>query len=306
MEGESTSTWSAARHREFCAAYHDDVGAAASKQWDAVAEEMFKQFAEGPTVPPALAMLDALHAALPFTAATGVLDDGCGSGLATDRLLGRYGDALPPAAPVIAGDFSSGLIEQVKKYQAEQVEKGHQGWARVETRVLDATDLAGLADGSLSHVMAGFVLFMVSDPQKALREARRVLQDGGVLAQTSWQQSDWVDIMARALERVRPDLPLIGMPAVWNSAEGIVGEMEKAGFRDVAVTEVPTAMAVRDPRSFADFMIYKVPMGAKYKEQMQPAEVARWSEVYAEMIREACPELPGELKAVSLVGVGRK
>ena len=304
MGSESASRRSALR--AFCAAYHQDTGPAASDQWSAIAEDVVQQFTEGPTVPPALAMLDALHAALPFERATGVLDDGCGSGLATDRLLARYGAALPPAAPIIASDFSSGLIAQVQKHRDAEIAKGNEAWQRVEARVLDATDLAGVADASLSHVMAGFVLFMVSDPQKALREARRVLGADGVLAQTSWRQSDWVDILAPALQVVRPDLPLVGMPPVWNSADGVRGEMEKGGFRDVAVTEVATAMKVQDPRRLAEFMIRKVPMGAAYRAKMQPAEVERWVEVYAEMIAEACPELPGTLNAVALVGVGRK
>ena len=226
-----------------------------------LAADMMKLMNTGPTIPPAEAMVDAMHAAIPFGQSTGVLDVGCGTGLGTGLLLERHGAALPSGARVLATDFAANLVEQIVKLRAEEIEKGNAAWERVEPARMDAQDLSSLGDGSFTHIMAGFVLFMVSDPQKALRDCLRVLapeHGGGVLAQTSWRQADWIDLLREALEEAGSTVPMAMPPKAWLTVEGVRGEMEAAGFREVRVTEVETFMKAMDPNQMSEFMITKM------------------------------------------------
>ena len=254
-------------------------------------------------------MLDAMNASIPFSQATGVLDDGCGTALATGLLLDRFATELPATAKVIATDFSAGLIENVRKHQTAEVAKGNEAWKRVDASVMDAMDLSGIADGSLTHVMAGFVLFMVSDGQKALREALRVLtaaHGGGVLAATSFKQSEWIDCMNEALQAVRPEVPTMHMGPAWGSVEGMTAELEKAGFREARAEEVETFMAVGDHEQLAQFMVRKMPAGQNMSKGLMPAEIDRFVDEYARRIQETASKGEGRLKGIALLAVGRK
>lgn len=88
-------------------------------------------------------------------------------GAGTGKNLPYY----PERALVVASDLSPGML-------ARAVEKARDRSRAVRFVVTDAEDLA-FRDGSFDTVLATCVFCTVPDPIRGLREARRVLKDGG-------------------------------------------------------------------------------------------------------------------------------
>ena len=59
---------------------------------------------------------------------------------------------------------------------------------------------------------------MTPDPQKCLSESRRVLKDGGVLTCSSWEGSQWIDLMA-TVTKIRPDKKSPELPKDWRTVD---------------------------------------------------------------------------------------
>lgn len=69
----------------------------------------------------------------------------------------------------------------------------------------------------------------------ALSEIRRVLADqngGGFFAVSSWQGSEWMELMS-FVAMVRPEKTMPKMPPTWATIVGVQGKLEATGFRDV-------------------------------------------------------------------------
>lgn len=131
-------------------------------------------------------MLERVNGLLPFSEATGILDNGCGPGTIMKRLVEDYN--VPESCSLTPADFSEGMVTRTREQKEAKVkENSSSPWQRVETIVQDATNLDMIEDSSKSHITAGWVYFMTSDPIKCLKESKRVLRDGGVLACSSWQ-----------------------------------------------------------------------------------------------------------------------
>ena len=101
-------------------------------------------------------ILEKANARIPFSDATGVLDNGCGPGPIMTRILTDY--KVPNSTSLTCSDFSEGMIQQVRNTKQESVEADSSSpWTRVETMVQDAMNLENIADASQSHVTAGWV-----------------------------------------------------------------------------------------------------------------------------------------------------
>ncbi|OBT63571.1 hypothetical protein VE03_07004 [Pseudogymnoascus sp. 23342-1-I1] len=199
---------------------------------------------DGPGIIPAQNMVQATNNTYPYTTALTVLDLGCGVGELTNAVIESHGPKLPPSSRLLASDIAAGMIEHLEVRKADGVAKGITAWGKVETRVDDAQDLAAFADSSVSHVLAGFMLFMIPQPRTALKKIRRVLTDengGGAFSMSSWLEldSEWYHIMTLT-NQFRPERPSLKMPQEWLAVDGIRGELEGAGFRDVDVYSVKT------------------------------------------------------------------
>ena len=101
-------------------------------------------------------MLDRANALLPFSEASGILDNGCGPGPVMSRLLTDYD--IPASCSLTCSDFSEGMIKQVQQTKEEAIQANSESpWNRVETVVQNAMDLQSIGDSSMSHVTAGWV-----------------------------------------------------------------------------------------------------------------------------------------------------
>lgn len=103
-------------------------------------------------------LLQRADSLLPFSKATGILDNGCGPGPVMSRLLRDY--QVPASASLTCSDFSAPMIEKVEEVKAAAIEENSSSaWSRVETVVQNAMDLQSIQDSSVSHVTAGWVSY---------------------------------------------------------------------------------------------------------------------------------------------------
>lgn len=288
--------------------------------------KIYKQLTVTVSSKPISAILERLNALYPFSKATGVHDNGTGPGAIMSRLIKDYGSELPRSCVLSCSDFAPAMIEQVQNTKKEEVEKDpNSPWARLETSVKDAMNLEGIPDDSRSHVTAGWVYFMTSDPQKCLSESKRVLSKDGVLGCSSWKGSQWLEIM-RLVEEIRPDRKMMEIPKEWMSAEAMKGELEKAEFHEVESCEVPVEMTIEEYDPFLDLMTSKVsvafqpcrspPLTIMSFSQMphmnsltkdySEEEMQRLKDMMLAKLKEFSPGLPGKLHGTALVAVGRK
>jgi ubiquinone/menaquinone biosynthesis C-methylase UbiE len=120
--------------------------------------EVYKKLTVDVSIRPINFMLEKANDLLPFSEATGILDNGCGPGPVISRLLKNY--KIPESCPITCSDFSEGMINQVKQSKEENVKAdANSPWNRVEAVVQNAMDLKSVKDSSRSHVTAGWVQY---------------------------------------------------------------------------------------------------------------------------------------------------
>lgn len=100
-----------------------------------------------------------------------ILDVGCGTGSITIDLARHV-----PQGHVVGVDISSDSVAQAKSLAQAR------GVTNVEFMQGDAHAMQALSDESFDVAHAHMVLLHLSDPVKALREMRRLVKDGGVVA----------------------------------------------------------------------------------------------------------------------------
>lgn len=103
-------------------------------------------------------MIQRANAILPFSDAVGVLDDGCGPAPIMARIINEHGRTMPKGCELKCTDFSDGMVEWVQKRKEEYIAAdGESLWQRVQCFIQNAMDLKQIEDGSMSHVLAGWV-----------------------------------------------------------------------------------------------------------------------------------------------------
>src|SRR5258705_6271268 len=104
-----------------------------------------------------------------------VLEIACGTGIVTRRLRER----LSPSLRLVATDLSKTMLDYARaKLDARR---------DIEWREADALKLP-FEDGSFGAVVCGFGIMFAPDRQAALREARRVLIESGILLVHVWDR----------------------------------------------------------------------------------------------------------------------
>ncbi len=196
------------------------------EQWQTAAEAWHRW---GPTLEAWLGQ--ATQAMLDMAGVKGgarVLDVAAGAGGQTVAAARRVG----PSGTVLATDISPAILGYA------QAEASTAGLSNVTTRVTDGEDLE-VEPGSFDAVISRLGLMYFPDLQKALREMRRALREGGRVAAIvySTPERNPFNSIPMSIIRRRAALPplLPGQPGPFRlGAPGVVAAaLETAGFHDV-------------------------------------------------------------------------
>lgn len=205
------------------------------------AERIFDEFAEayrdwwGPIIAPAaLQVLDDVEVpsgdALPFD----LLDLGTGTGVLAAAALERW-----PGVRAVGIDPSSHMLELA-------VEAAQRRSPSLPTRlrtVVASADRMPLADGSVDVVTSSFVIQLVPNRARALREVLRVLRPGGRFACLTWREDDLRFAPDETFSDALDELQIIPPPDdrdvhPYTSASAAAAGFRRAGFREVRAREV--------------------------------------------------------------------
>ncbi|KAK9321366.1 S-adenosyl-L-methionine-dependent methyltransferase [Lipomyces orientalis] len=258
-------------------------------EWNKFAPSYMKLATDGFGVVPAQNMVKVASEAFHFSSASTILDIGCGPGQVTAAVLEVHGSELPETSRVVALDLSPGMIQQVENRKKTEIENGDTLWNKVEP-------------------MTSFVLFMVPQARVALNEIHRVLTNengGGIVALSSWQASEWMELMS-FVSKVRPEKSAPKMPSTWGTLEGVRGELEATGFRDIEVHTVESFMQFNDYDEITRFILTQFPGMNKMTSDMSREELEKVRKLMVEFIKSRHPVTPGRLTGIAIVGVGRK
>jgi len=178
---------------------------------------------------------DALLDAAQVQAGTRVLDVATGPGILAAAAAER-------GASPVGMDIADEMIEEAKRRYPE-----------VDFEVADAADLP-FPDESFDAVTISMGLFLMGEPDRALRECLRVLRPGGWLAHSLWDEGrPGHALFGSAVSRfaVAPDLgepPRVDV----TDHEMLRGHMTDAGFDKVSVRSLPIAWELEDAAYLLD------------------------------------------------------
>ena len=146
-------------------------------------------------------------------------------------------ELIQPGGELISSDIAPEMVEQARARAAEL------GIENADFRTIDAQWI-DLPTASLDGVLARWVHMLLTDPEAALRESRRVLRPGGRLALSVWagpEDNPWVYAPMEELVAIGAVEPLdLDAPGVFALRDpGRIRELlERSGFTDIQIEQV--------------------------------------------------------------------
>ena len=194
-----------------------------------------------------------------------VLEIGCGTGLVTRRLRERVDSTLR----VVATDLSAPMLD----YAREKLGEGK----GIEWREADALALP-FEDRSFGAVVCGFGIMFVPDRHAMLREARRVLADGGILLFNVWdriEENPHAAVYAAVVEAMfTGDAEMrFRTPYEMHDVENLRRLLAGARFRETLIETKRIAIEGADPKSIATGQIRGTPRAALIEKRGVPLDL---------------------------------
>lgn len=256
--------------------------------------------AQGPGVAPAHAMVEHTNRLPPFSGASLIVDMGCGPGQVTNAILEGHSAEIPTAARIVGADNSPQMLTAYTARKEKELGGGKEYWSRVETTTTDIHDCASFANDSVTHMLAGFVVFLVPEPTRAIEAMRSKLVPIGALAFSSWESSDWQDRMYYP-KKVRPDLVMPTLPPDWTQPDGVRERLQQIGFQSVQVEQTKGYWAFTDYDEVCRFILTKMPLAARVISQMSDEEVLQTHALMVKDLKSKYPAVPAEMMGTATV-----
>jgi ubiquinone/menaquinone biosynthesis C-methylase UbiE len=220
------------------------------------AERIFDEFAEayrdwwGPIIAPAaLQVLDDVEVSVGDPSAFDLLDLGTGTGVLAVAALERW-----PGAQVVGIDPSSHMLELA----VEAARRRSPAFASRFRTVVASADRMPLPDKSVDVATSSFVIQLVPNRARALREVLRVLRPGSRFACLTWRDDDLRFLPDEAFSDALDELQIIPPPDdrdvhPYTSASAAGAEFRRAGFREVSARDAWLEHRFK-PESYLDLL----------------------------------------------------
>ncbi|KAF5542974.1 hypothetical protein FMEXI_7209 [Fusarium mexicanum] len=132
------------------------------------------------------------------TTSFSLLDHGCGTGLIASCPQEAIQPSVLSQSRIVCADVNARFVDiLLQRARRDQ-------WINVDATVLDAQE-TGLSKHSFSHVTMNFAMHIIPDPTAVLRDTRRILRPGGLVAfsvphANNGHGGGWVPDLRSALE----------------------------------------------------------------------------------------------------------
>ncbi|KAB5540554.1 hypothetical protein GE09DRAFT_1137688 [Coniochaeta sp. 2T2.1] len=197
------------------------------------------------------------------------------------------------------------MLDEIRERQRLRISAGKKVWERLEIQTIDAENMEGIPDNSTSHVLAGYLMYGVSDHKKLLSEAKRTMTPDGVFGYSVNTVAPWVTIL-RQVSNVRPDKIAPYPPAEWHTQESNTKVMEDAGFKDIKTKEVDIDMWYNSYEGVVDYLLDMMPFMPMLLAGMTEEEMAKFRDHMIAQLMSESPTLPGKFAGKAMLVTGRK